>query len=81
MRLHLGKFVQTETGKKLMSIILGLGVACLFRQVCKGKDCTIFKAPPLEDFKDKIYKEDGKCVKYTPIATKCSLDAKVIEFS
>lgn len=80
MRLHLGKFVQTETGKKLMSIILGLGVACLFRQACKGKDCIVLKAAPLDDFKDKIYKEDDKCVKYVPIATKCSLDAKTIEF-
>jgi hypothetical protein len=81
MKLHLSKFIQTETGRKLMSIILGLGVACLFRQVCKGKDCTIYKAAPLEDFKDKIYKEDENCVKYVPTATKCSLDAKIVQFS
>ena len=33
--MHLGKFVHTETGKYLMSILLGFGLASLFRTVCK----------------------------------------------
>ena len=53
--MHLGKFVHTETGKIIMSILLGFGLASLFRIVCKDKDCLIFYAPPLEKIKDKIY--------------------------
>ena len=78
--MHLGKFVHTETGKNLMSILLGLGLASLFRTVCKDQNCLIFHAPPLDDFKDKIYKNNGKCVKYVPVATKCSLNAKTVTF-
>jgi hypothetical protein len=48
--------------------------------VCKDKDCLIFKAPPLDKFKDKIYKNGEKCYKYNPVATKCSLNAKTINF-
>jgi hypothetical protein len=80
MGIHLGKFVHTETGRTIMSIILGLGLATLFRTVCKDNNCLIFHAPPLDDFKDKIYKNNGKCIKYVPVATKCSLNAKTVTF-
>ena len=80
MQIHFGKFLHTERGKIIMSIILGFGLASLFRTVCKDKNCVIFHAPPLDDFKDKIYKNNGKCVKYTPVATKCSLNAKTLTF-
>jgi hypothetical protein len=78
--MNLGKFVHTETGKIIMSILLGFGFASLFRTICKDKDCLVFHAPPLDDFKDKIYKVDKKCVKYVPVASKCSLNTKTITF-
>ena len=78
--MYLGKFVHTETGKIIMSILLGFGLASLFRTVCKSKNCLIFHAPPLEEIKDKIYKNDGKCVKYSPVSTKCSANIKTVNF-
>lgn len=81
MAFNLGKFVHTETGKILMSILLGFGLASLFRTICKDRECLIFHAPSLDDFKDKIYKNNsGKCVKYNPVASKCSINAKIIDF-
>jgi hypothetical protein len=80
MVVNLGKFVHTETGKMIMSILLGLGLASLFRNVCKNKNCMIFHAPPLENFKDKIFKSNGKCVKYVPISTKCISNTKTVDF-
>jgi len=80
MGLYLGKFVHTETGKYIMSILLGLGLASLFRTVCKEKNCLIFHAPPLEKIKDKIYKNNDKCVKYNAVATKCSINSKIVDF-
>jgi hypothetical protein len=78
--VHLGRFVHTETGKVIMSILLGFGLASLFRAVCKDKDCIIFHAPPLDDFKDKIYKTGDKCYKYNPVATKCLANSKIVNF-
>jgi hypothetical protein len=83
MGMHLGKFVHTQTGKLIMSILLGFGLASLFRKVCKHNNCTAFYAPPLEDFVDKIYKwSDGeKCVSYKPNATKCDTSKKIVFFN
>lgn len=79
--MYLGKFVHTETGKIMMSILLGFGLASLFRVVCKNKDCLIFHAPPLANFKDKVYKNNnGKCVKYNYIATNCDANIKTVTF-
>ena len=80
MGMYLGRFVHTETGKIIMSILLGFGLASLFRTVCKDKDCLIFHAPPLDKFKDKIYKNGDKCYKYTPVATKCNANEKIVDF-
>ena len=78
--MYLGKFVHTENGRIIMSILLGFGLASLFRTVCKNNDCLIFHAPPLEQINNKIYKSGDKCVKYNPVATKCSINSKTIEF-
>ena len=56
VNINIKKFLHTTTGKYLMSIILGFGLASLFREVCKGKNCLIFHAPPLDEIEDKIYK-------------------------
>jgi hypothetical protein len=80
MAINLGKFVHTETGKIIMSILLGFGLASLFRTVCKNNNCLRFYAPPLEQIKDKIYKNKDKCVKYNPIQTKCSDKTRIIDF-
>jgi len=77
--MHLSKFVHTESGKYLMSIILGFGLATLFRTVCKGKNCLIVKAPPLDEIENKIYKHQGKCYKFTPVTTKCDANKKNVE--
>lgn len=80
MGIHFGKFLHTQTGKIVMSILLGFGLASLFRTVCKNNNCLHFYAPPLDKFKDKIYKSNGKCVKYSPVATKCSTNIKTVNF-
>lgn len=80
MQLHLGKFLHTDRGKIIMSILMGFGLASLFREVCKGRNCFAFHAPPLDEIKDKIYRTQKKCVKYVPVPTKCSLNSKIIHF-
>ena len=76
--MHLSKFFHTESGKYLMSIILGFGLATLFRSVCTGKNCLILKAPPLDEIQDKVDKHQGKCYKFTPVTTKCDAQKKNI---
>ena len=79
--MHLDKFVHTKTGKYIMSILLGFGLASLFRTVCKEKNCLVFSAPHLDQIQDKIFENNNKCYKYVSESTKCSKDKKIINFA
>jgi len=74
--MYLAKFVHTKTGRYLMSIILGLGLASLFRTICKEKNCILFKAPPLDEMDGKVYKYQDKCYTYKSTSTKCDASKK-----
>ena len=79
--MHLHKFVKSNTGKYVMSILLGIGLATIFRSVCKGKECSIYLAPPLDEIEDKIYKFDGKCYKFERVSKKCDTNKRIVEFA
>ena len=78
--MSLSKFLHPETGRYLMSIILGIGLATFFRDVCKGENCKIIKAPPLEEIDDKIYKFNDKCYKIQRNAVKCDKSKTILNF-
>jgi hypothetical protein len=79
--VHFGKFVHSDSGRKIMSILLGFGLASLFRRVCKGKECVLFYAPPLENIENKIFKNGDKCYTYIAKSTKCDKNKKIISFA
>ena len=79
--MYLSKFVHSETGRYLMSVILGLGLATFFRKICSCKNCIVSKAPPLEEIEDKIYKFDGKCYKLEKNVEKCSKSKRIVSFA
>lgn len=56
----------------ILSIILGFGLATMFKVVCKDKTCIVIKGPPMKEIKDTIYRIDDTCYKYTPIAIDCA---------
>jgi hypothetical protein len=79
--MYLGKFVHSETGKYIMSILLGFGLATFFRQVCVGKDCISYYAPPVEEIDGEIYKFDDACYKLNKNAVKCDSTKEIVPFS
>ena len=66
--------LKSEQGKILLSIIWGIGLSCLFRQVCKGRDCIVIRAPDPFSIKDKVFKVEKKCYQYIPYHTECNGD-------
>ena len=79
MALNLSKFLHTKSGRYLMSVILGFGLATLFRAVCKGKNCMIKHAPPMDEIEGKTYKFDNKCYTYSTSSQKCSAKMQTVE--
>jgi hypothetical protein len=67
----------------VISLLLGFGLATMFRAECKDKkECIDFRAPPLKDFNEKSFKlEDGKCYTFTPTLSKCDPTKKIVRFS
>jgi hypothetical protein len=63
-----------------MSIILGIGLATIFRAACTGRGCRIEKAPPLEEIEDKIFRYNDKCYKMSKAAVKCDDKKKIVPF-
>lgn len=47
----------------VISIILGFGLATLFRKVCNERNCLIFKALKINTIENKIYRFDNSCYK------------------
>jgi hypothetical protein len=66
----IGRILESKIGQILISLILGLGLATVFRKVCKD-NCVVIKGPSFEDIKKYYYKIDDNCFKYTPEATNC----------
>lgn len=64
-------FVNNDKGKIFISIIWGLGLATLFRKVCKGRKCMVIKGPKPEEMDNKVYKFDEKCYLYKAQNTTC----------
>ena len=67
----LKEIAKDDFGKIIISIVLGLGIAALFRKVCNDRDCIIIKGPPIEEVTGSVYTFDGRCYKYKAKSTSC----------
>ncbi len=79
--MNFKRLFSTELGKIFISILLGLGLASLFRKVCNDKNCIIFNGPVLKDFENKIYKYDEKCYRYETNPSPCNPTKQIIDVS
>jgi hypothetical protein len=58
----------------LISLLLGFGVAALFRPICKGPDCVIMRGPPVDEIRGAVYQFGSKCVEFTAKPVECPAD-------
>ena len=57
--IKINKLLYSENGKILISIILGLGIAGLFKMSCDNRSCIVYKGPEFKDKKNIKYND--KC--------------------
>lgn len=76
--MNFKRLLNTDNGKNIISILLGIGLASLFRKVCKDKNCIIFNGPVIGDIEGKTYKYGDKCYTYSANADKCDAAKKVV---
>lgn len=72
----LNNILKEKYGKIIISIIWGIGLATLFRKVCKGRSCIILEGPKPKDVDNKIYRFNQKCYQYKSYSTTCKKENK-----
>ena len=70
--------LNTKFSALLVSLILGLGLASIFRRTCDNKECLTFHGPPNSEIVDHIYKYDDKCYKFNEQSVSCNNSQKTI---
>ena len=76
----LSKLVNSDGGKIVISIILGIGLATLFKKVCNDRNCLVFKAPVIADIKDQVFQHGDKCVTFKERSVECNTKQQQIDF-
>jgi hypothetical protein len=67
----IGKILNSDLGGIIISVILGLGLAALFRKACDDNKCILIKGPDNDEITRNIYKINHDCFKYEPVFTEC----------
>ena len=65
------KSIHTTNGQYVISFILGIGLASLFRKVCKDRNCIVFRAPDFDEVTKNTYTYGEKCYAFTKSAVPC----------
>lgn len=79
--MNFKRLLTTPTGQILISIMLGLGLATLFRKTCADEKCIVFNGPVIEDIQDKTFKHNEKCYKYKSEPGRCDSTKRIIDVS
>jgi hypothetical protein len=67
----LKKVMDDPIGRIIISVLLGLGLAALFRRACTGDSCVVIKAPKNDEVSRYYFKVHSDCYKYTPVVVSC----------
>ena len=74
--LNIQKFIKSKTGMNILSILLGLGLATMFKMSCDTRDCIVFQAG---DMDVDIIKYGNDCFKAKEKPVKCDKTKKKIQ--
>ena len=76
---HLKRLLNTDLGRFFISVILGIGLATLFRKACTDKNCITFNGPVIDEVHGKIYQFGEFCYKYELVPDKCNANKQTVE--
>jgi hypothetical protein len=77
--MNLKRLVNTPIGRNIVSILLGIGLATLFRRACTDKNCIVFNGPIISEVEGKTFKHGDKCYKYSTVSEKCDPMKRVVD--
>ena len=75
----LQKFINSNQGRVILSILLGFGIATLLRKDWKDRNCLVFNAPSMDKVKGKTFEFDNKCHQYREKNSTCNPNKQILE--
>ena len=79
--MNIERILHGKIGKIFMSVLLGLGLATLFRKVCNDRSCLVFHAPHIDKIRGQVFDFDGKCYTFEEKAERCNQNKKILGFA
>jgi hypothetical protein len=79
--MNLTRLIYSDVGRYIISILLGLGLATLFRKVCNERNCMVFRGPALNKVKGQVFKFNDKCYQFDEKIAKCDDTKKIVNFA
>ena len=74
----ISSLMDSDQGIIIISVILGFGLATLFRKVCKDKSCFVIKGPKSSDVEPYYFKVEDRCYRYKPMVVPCESDDAIV---
>ena len=79
--MNIKKIINGKYSSYIFAVILGFGLATLFRKACNGRNCIIHKAAPIDIIKDKVFKYNDKCYKFKESAETCNSNKEILDIA
>lgn len=79
--MHIKRLLYGKFSKYIISFMLGIGLASLFRKACNSRNCLVFKAPAIDKIKGQIFKYNKKCYTFNESAKTCDNTKKIVEIA
>jgi hypothetical protein len=78
MKMKMANFLQSKSGTVILSVVLGLGLACIFKMSCDSQNCIVYKAPDYSE--KKIIKYNDTCYEPNEHMETCDSTKELIEY-
>ena len=75
--LKIKKFLGSKSGIFVLSVVLGLGLSCIFKMSCDSRSCMVYKAPDYSE--KKIVKYNNKCYNPTEHMETCDPNKEIVD--
>jgi hypothetical protein len=76
---ELKSFINSGKGKIILSVLLGFGIATLFRRACKDRNCLVFSSPSITKVTNKVFGFNNKCYTYSEKNATCNKNKTILE--
>jgi hypothetical protein len=79
--MNIKRLINGKFSKYVLSAIIGIGLATLFRKACNSRNCLVFKAPTIDKIRGQIFKYNNKCYTFKERSESCDPNKKIVEIA